>query len=84
VLERAGLEVETAATSAEAAECLGLKEFRLAVLCHTLSAATRQALHVLCWRWRVPIYEIPVLLPPEEFVREVAGRTTRRTGASSG
>ena len=84
VLERAGMVVETAVTPEQAAERLGLKEFRLAVLCHTLSSATRQALHLVCWRSRVPIYEIPVLLPPEQFVREVAGRMIGRERASTG
>jgi hypothetical protein len=78
VLERAGFDIETANTSAEAAQWLQAAPFRLVVLCHTLSAATRNAIQVLCWRSRVPSYDIPVLLPPERFVRAVADRTMTR------
>lgn len=84
VLERAGLEVQTAVTLAQAAEWFGRKEFSLVVLCHTLSGRTRRALQLLCWRARAPIYEIPVLMPPEQLLREVAGRTMRREPAASG
>lgn len=84
VLERAGLEVETAVTLAQAAEWFGVRQFRLVVMCHTLSVTTRQALQLLCWRARVPIYEIPVLMAPEQLVTEVAGRTMRRDSAASG
>jgi hypothetical protein len=75
VLERAGFEIEIARSSAEAAVAVELKQFQLVVLCHTLSAATRETIQLLCWRFGIPTFEIPVLLPPEKLVETVAGRT---------
>jgi DNA-binding response OmpR family regulator len=78
VLERARFHAERALTSAEAAEWLRVKRFRLAVLCHTLPDSTRQALQILCWQARVPVFDLPVLLTPEELIRAVTVKARTR------
>lgn len=79
VLERAGFDVETALTSAEAAEWFRVKRFGVAVLASGLIQSTRQTLQILCWQARVPVYELPPLTGPEEMIREVAARVKKRT-----
>jgi DNA-binding response OmpR family regulator len=79
VLERAGFDVETALTSAEAAEWFRVKRFGLAVLGSGLTQGTRQTLQILCWQARVQVYETPPLTGPEEMIRAVAARVKRWT-----
>jgi DNA-binding response OmpR family regulator len=79
VLERCGFEVERALRAAEAAEWLRVKQFQLAVMCHTLQETALHTLQILCWRSRVPVYRLPVLATPEELIGAVTARVKTRT-----
>ena len=78
VLQRCGFDVERALSPTEAAEWLRVKRFRLAVLCDSLPETTRRRLQIVCWQSRVPVYEVPVLVTPEELIAAVMARVKTR------
>ena len=78
VLRSCELVVERALRAAEAAEWLRVKQFHLAVMCHTLPETALQTLQIQCWRSRVPVYRLPVLATPEELIGAVTARVKTR------